>query len=376
MGYEKTSVPGVFRRELRDGSFSYSVAFRHPITRKTTFRTAGRTLREAKALKRELEEERERGISSPDGQLTFGELWSIYAEQHLPTLAPSTQADYRSAGKRLLAAYRLARVSDISTAEVMRFREELLRTKSSTTGRVLSPKRVRNITLVLASVYSFGVATGRARVNPVQGMRRAGRSQEPEQRAVFLTQEEVGELLRSIRRVNPSYHCLFLLLAQSGMRLSEALALETSSIDLVKRRISITRSVYRGTSKAPKNGRGRIVGISDTLHEVLSEHLQGKEAGLAFPNRSNGGYIDPNGLRRYCFDRAVQRSNLPQEKKDRLKIHSLRHSAASHMALSGVATSQILELFGWSSPSLLLRYAHADSDQAAEAGAAAVEDLR
>jgi integrase len=370
MGYEKTSVPGIYRR-----GETFSVAFRHPITRKTTFRTAGKTLREAKALKRQLEEERDRGLSSPDGQLTFGELWSIYEEQHIPTLAPSTQADYRSAGKRLLAAYRLAKVNSIDTAEVLRYREELLRTKSSTTGRTLSAKRVRNLLLVLGSVYSFAVATNRARSNPVQGMRRAGRSQEPEERAVFLTQEEVGELLRSIRRVNPSYHCLFLLLAQTGMRLSEALALETSSIDLVKRRISITRSVYRGVSKAPKNGRGRVVGISDALHEVLAEHLQGKEGGLAFPSRS-GGYISPDGLRRYVFDRAVEQSDLPQEKKERLKIHSLRHSAASHLMNSGtVSPLAVMELFGWSSLSMVLRYSHADVDQAAEAGAAAVGDL-
>jgi len=369
--YEKTGTPGIFRR-----GETYSVAYRHPITRKTTFKVAGRTLREAKALKRQLEEERERGISSPDGQLTFGELWDLYAEQHLTTLAPSTRADYLSASKRLLSAYRLARVNSIDTAEVLRYREELLRTKSSATGRLLSPKRVRNILLVLASVYSWAVATGRARSNPVQGMRRAGRSQEPEERAVFLTQEEVGELLRSVKQVNPAYYPLFLLLAQTGMRLSESLVLEhPRDIDLVRRRIHITRSVFRGVAKRPKNGRSRTVGISDTLHEVLTEHLQGQEAGIVFPSRS-GGYIDPNGLRRYVFDRAVEQSNLPEEKKARLKIHSLRHSAASHMVEQNIAVSTILELFGWSSPSLLLRYAHADADQAAAAGAAAVDDLR
>lgn len=369
--YEKTSVPGIYKR-----GETYSLAFRHPITRKTTFRTAGKTLREAKALKRQLDEEREQGISSPDGQLTFGELWSIYSEQHLPTLAPSTQADYRSAGKRLLGTYRLARVNSIDTAEVLRYREELLRSRSSATGRTLSPKRVRNLLQVLGSVYSFAVATNRARSNPVQGMRREGRSQEPEQRAVFLTQEEVGELLRSVKQVNPAYYPLFLLLAQSGMRLAESLALETSSIDLVRRRIHITRSVYRGQAKTPKSRAGiRTVGISDTLHEVLSEHLQGKEAGLVFSSRS-GGYINESGLRRYVFDRAVEQSNLPQEKKARLKIHSLRHSAASFLVQQGTPVSTILELFGWSSPSLLLRYAHSDSDQAAEMGAAVVNDLR
>jgi len=186
--YERTGTPGIFKR-----GDSFSVAYRHPITRKTTFQTAGKTLREAKTLKRTLEAQRERGQSSPDGQLTFAELWTAFEQQHISTLSPSTAADYHSVSRRyLLPRYRLARVGDIDTAEVLRYREELLRTKSATTGRTLSPKRVRNILLVLASAYSFGVATNRAWSNPVHGLRRVGRSQPSETRAAFLTQEEVA----------------------------------------------------------------------------------------------------------------------------------------------------------------------------------------
>lgn len=368
--YERTGTPGIFKR-----GDSYSVAFRHPITRKTTFQTAGRTLREAKALKRKLEEQRERGQSSPDGQLTFKELWTAFDREHIGTLSASTAADYRSVGRRhLLPRYRLARVVDIDTTEVLRFREELQRLKSGRNGATLSPKRVKNILRVLGSVYSHAMATNRAWSNPVQGMRRGGRAQVSESRAVFLSQEEVAELLRSVKQVNPTYHCLFLLLTQTGMRLGESLALETSSIDLVKRRISITHSVYRGEVKSPKNGKGRVVGISDTLHEALTEHLQGKEGGLVFVSRS-GGYINQSGLHRFVFDRAVEQSNLPQERKGRLRIHDLRHTAASHCVAAGVPISQVMELFGWSSTEVLLRYTHADAELAAEAGAAAVANL-
>ena len=369
--YEKTATPGVYKR----GS-SWAIAARDPITRKVRFHSAP-TYKDAKALKRRLEEQREQGRSTPDGRLLFSELWTAFDNQHISTLSPSTAADYRSiANRHLLPRYRLARVADIDTAEVVRFREELSRTKSSTTGKVLSPKRVKNVMVCLQSVYSFGQSTNRAWSNPVQGLRRAGRSQQPEERAVFLTQEEVGELLRSVKRVNPSYHCLFLLLTQTGMRLSEALALEhPGDIDLVRRRISISRSVYRGQVKTPKSSAGiRVVGISDTLHEALTEHLQGKEGGLVFASRS-GGYINQAGLHRYIFDRAVEQSNLPEEKKRRLKIHSLRHSCASHCVASGMPINQVMATFGWSSSEVLLRYTHADSDQAAAALASVVDDL-
>ena len=369
MGYERTSVPGIFKR-----GETYSVAYRDAITRKTRFRTAGKTLREAKALKRELEEARERGHAGPDAQLTFGQLWSEFEELHLGMLSPSTRADYTSIANRyLLVRYRLAYLGSIDRTEVLRFRDELSRTRAGRDGATLSPKRVKNITVCLQSVLQFAVETERLRSNPARGLRRSGLEQEPETRRAFLTPEEVSELLRSVKQVNIAYYPLFLTLSQTGMRLSEALALPVESVDLVRRRIHITRSVYRGELKAPKNGKSRTVGVSDTLYEVLLEHLQGKE-GLAFHSRRDG-FIDPNGLRRYVWDRAVERSNLPEEKKATLTIHSLRHSAASHLVEQGLPVSTILELFGWSSPKLLLRYSHADVERAAEAGAAAVADL-
>lgn len=373
MGYERTSVPGIFKR-----GETYSVAYRDTITRKTRFRTAGKTLREAKALKRELENAREQGHAGPDAQMTFGQLWSEFEELHLGMLSPSTRADYTSIANRyLLVRYRLAYLGAIDRTEVLRFRDELLRTKGGRDGATLSPKRVKNIIVCLQSVLQFAVETERLRSNPARGLRRSGLEQEPETRRAFLTPEEVSELLRSVKQVNIAYYPLFLTLSQTGMRLSECLALPAGpeGIGLVRRRIHITRSVYRGELKAPKNGKSRTVGVSDTLYEVLLEHLQGKEGGLAFASRRDGGFIDPNGLRRHVWDRAVERSNLPEEKKATLTIHSLRHSAASHLVEQGLPVSTILELFGWSSPKLLLRYAHADANRAADTGAAAVENL-
>jgi integrase len=369
VGYEKTATPGVYKR----GS-SWAVAARDPITRKVRFHSAP-TYKDAKALKRRLEEQREQGRSTPDGRLLFSELWTAFDNQHISTLSPSTAADYRSiANRHLLPRYRLARVADIDTAEVLRFREELSRTKSSTTGKVLSPKRVKNVMVCLQSVYSFGQSTNRAWSNPVQGLRRGGRPQVNESRAVILSDEEASEFLGSVKAVNPAYYPLFLTLLQTGMRLGEALALEARNISLSTRRISITRSVYRGGQlKSPKNGKGRVVGISDTLYEVLLEHLDGKE-GLAFASRS-GGFIDATGLRRYVFDRAVQQSDLSENLKANLRIHDLRGSYASALARNGVDWRTIMELCGWSSTSVMLRYVHADSDQAAKVSAEAISSL-
>ena len=121
MGYIKTAVPGIFAR-----GNSYSVAFRDPITKKTVFRTAGSSFADAKALKRQLEDQRERGISTQATKLTVPELWTSFVEDHLSQLAPSTQADYLSAWSRYIEPrYRRSRVVDISRAEALAFKGDL-----------------------------------------------------------------------------------------------------------------------------------------------------------------------------------------------------------------------------------------------------------
>ena len=50
------------------------------------------------------------------------------------------------------------------------------------------------------------------------------------------------------------------------------------------------------------------MGIGAALAEELEEHLQGR-SGILFSSRSDG-YLDPNGLRRYIWDKALAKSNL------------------------------------------------------------------
>jgi len=366
--YEKTSVPGIYRR----GS-TYSLAFRDPITKKTVFKTAGSSFADAKALKRQLEDQRERGISALATKLTVPELWTSFVEDHLSQLAPSTQADYLSAYSRYIEPrYRRARVVDISRAEALAFRTHLGRVKSAQ-GKPLSAKRVRNVITVFQALFTYAQTAGHIDTNPVSAAKLGSRTAKSPARDYALTPEETKELLRAIRAENPRYGILFETLAGTGMRLNECLALNVEDVDLVRRRIRITKSIYRGTVKSTKTGESRVVGIGDALAEQLEEHLQGR-TGLLFPSRANG-YCDPNGLRRYLWDRALAKSNLRDELKEHIHIHDLRHSWVSRL-VNGIPGSDgsigsppmplpaVMRLSGHRSVGSLMVYAHTAEDDA------------
>jgi len=373
MGYERTSTPGIFKR-----GNTYSVAHRDPVLKRTTFTSAGPSFNDAKALKRKLETQRAQGQGCGDAKILFPQLWAEFELNHIARLSPSTQADYKSVAKRyLLPRYRRTPVASIDVVEVMRFRDHLAKVKSAK-GTPLSTKRQRNVLLVLQSLFSYGMATGRLFSNPVQQLQRGSKPAVGESRKVFLSPEQGRVFLDAVSAVNPDprYRILFQLMLATGARYGESLALRWSQVNLDTRTIVIDRSVFRRVEKSTKSGKRRTVGIPDSLFEALlsyRERVQPGSEDIVFPNRRRDGYLDPNGVRRYVFDKAREMAALPQDIKDGLVIHSLRHSFCSWMALANVPIEVAMEIAGHSSPNVHLGYRHAT--EAATRGAEAINTL-
>lgn len=259
--YVKTAVPGIFKR-----GGTYSVAIRDGVTKRVRFTSAGPSFNDAKALKRRLETAKAQGRGGGDARMLLPALWAEFETNHLANLSPSTQADYRSVAKRyLLPRYRRTPVASIDAAEVLRFRDQLARSKSAR-GTALSTKRQRNLLVVLGSLLSYGVSTGRLHGNPVQQLQRRSKPSAGEGRRVFLSPEQGQVFLDAVSAVNPDpkYRLLFQLMLATGARYGESLALHWNRVNLDTRTIVIDRSVYRGVEKSPKSKAGiRTVGIPD-----------------------------------------------------------------------------------------------------------------
>lgn len=84
-----------------------------------------------------------------------------------------------------------------------------------------------------------------------------------------LTKEELKLLLDTVEAYFPEHYPLFLLLARTGMRIGEALALKWEDLDFARRSIAMKRSLVRGRITTPKNGKGRPVDMSLQLAEAL-----------------------------------------------------------------------------------------------------------
>src|SRR6266849_1992236 len=97
--------------------------------------------------------------------------------------------------------------------------------------------------------------------NPAAGLRLGSSAGKPrdehdEPKATALSEAELRRLLVA---VDPEWQLLVELLASTGLRISEALALTWGDLDLGKRRVHVRRRVRGGDTDAPKSKYARRV---------------------------------------------------------------------------------------------------------------------
>jgi len=155
----------------------------------------------------------------------------------------------------------------------------------------------------------------------------------------------------------PTYATLFGLLATTGMRLSEALALDRNDVDLRSGVIAIRRGKF---------GKGRKLRCTPLRREVvrvleawLRERPPNPEEPL-FPS-SRGLAISVDAVERLVAKHvAVAQKSCPSLRGKNVTPHTLRHSAAMDLLRRGVGRTIIALWLGHESIETTQMYLHAD----------------
>jgi integrase len=141
------------------------------------------------------------------------------------------------------------------------------------------------------------------------------------QRRPTLTAEEV---LAIVSGVKGQYRILFALLAGTGLRIGEALALKTSDLAPDCRTINVQRSIWQGREQEPKTPNAvRIVDLPESLSQMLREYVADKN-GYLFATR-NGRPVSQRFVLRILHQVA-----------GRVGLHSFRRFRASVLRKSRV----------------------------------------
>ncbi len=145
---------------------------------------------------------------------------------------------------------------------------------------------------------------------------------------------------------------LIIILLNTGIRRGEAFNLQWTDVDLIKKVLTIE-------GDGAKSSQTRHIPLNrEALATLKAWKKQSQKLNYVFPSAS-GDRLD-NINKAWSNLRAAA-------KLEAFRLHDLRHTFASNLAIKGVALNTIRELLGHSDIQMTLRYAHLTPDVKAQA---------
>lgn len=223
----------------------------------------------------------------------------------------------------------------------------------------LAPATVEKIRVIMSRSFSLGSKLGVPGCdrNPVKDVpRRVFQNQ----RTRFLNSSEVARLLAAAGKSrNRALRSILALLLATGARVSEVLGAKWENVDLERRTLFLPMT---------KNGRSRHVPLSRAAIEVIEGLQLERRPGAIFLFPSRFDPSKPLGSIKHAWQETCRYALLPG-----VRIHDLRHSAASAMVAAGVDLYSVGKVLGHVNHASTARYAHLANDRllaAVDAGSA------
>jgi len=167
---------------------------------------------------------------------------------------------------------------------------------------------------------------------------------EPKGRTRWLTADEVSQLAQAClpHRHGPAIAALVRFLAETGVRVGEALALTWADLELEGRALARVRT--------SKNGEGRTVPLTEEAVQAARTRL----------TQHTGPW---HGLSQSTLNhvfRAAREAVATTRGDAQVVVHTLRHTAASRLVRAGVSLPVVSAWLGHRDHRSTLRYVHVD----------------
>lgn len=168
------------------------------------------------------------------------------------------------------------------------------------------------------------------------------RPKKPRRLPEVLSRDEVKRLLEVT--ANIKHRTLLTLIYSAGLRIGEALALRPADIDSTRMLIHI---------KAAKGKKDRYTLLSTKFLEELRVYYKAYRPGVyLFEGLSGGAYSAVSA--RQVFQRSVVKAGIDKK----VRLHTLRHSFATHLLENGTDIRYIQSLLGHNDPKTTMIYTH------------------
>ena len=230
-------------------------------------------------------------------------------------------------------------------------RERLL-SETTNRGGLRSGPSVNRMVAALSACFGYAIKPmGWLEKNPCLFVKK---SKESTGRVRFLTEQEIKTLLDACRH-HPNLYLAVVLSLTTGARQAEIMLLRWPQIDLARRVITLTET---------KNGETRVLPLSGEAFLILQERAKVRNLhdDRIFPPSKQAKKSDCINLRKPWLE-ALKTVGITN-----FRWHDLRHTAASHLAMSGVSQVELAKILGHRTLAMVARYSHLSDSHIVKTG--------
>jgi integrase len=265
----------------------------------------------------------------PPGKETLADITSRYLQYQRARLSPRSYERTRGVVEgHLKSVFGTARLSNIRRADLQRY-------VTQRSSKVAPGSIVKELN-ILKHIFHLAVDWELIPSNPAQGMKMP---RVPSGRIRYL---QPGELHAVLGACPTWLRPIAGLLAFTGMRRGEALALRWLDVDRKSERIMLPIT---------KNGDGRIVWLNALACQVLDSIARNGASPTDHVFSVTSG-VTPENVS-LAFLRACRKVGIAD-----FRLHDLRHTAASWLRMSGADLQDVAELLGHRDLRMTKRYSH------------------
>lgn len=247
--------------------------------------------------------------------MTFSSFTARWSQTILPLSKPATGATVRSHLARLNAEFGQIDVASLDYVNIQKF--------FSGAATQNSPKTVRNLWSTMHLILNQAKREGLIAEIPKPVLPRNRRSEQD-----CLTADQMRQVVSAA--VDP-YAILFALLAETGLRIGEALGLQARDLDLIRKILTVRRSVYAGKPQDPKTQSSfRTICLSSRMADLLGKLDLDRPEAYVF-RTSKGTPFQPNFVLVRGLHPVLVANGIPK-----CGFHAARRGNATVMATIGV----------------------------------------